>query len=173
MLEFSKKGAFMKKPIVIAFSSLLLVVTGGFVFCDGLLFVGKVHAQAGAAQPKAPAARSRNACSLATLRGEYLFTGRGDAAGYEHSPTLPMVFAGVRTFNGQGQLSQVETISLGGKIRRLREEGVYTMDADCTGTMTIAGDRTFDIFVGREGAEGVAIRTTDGSVGTHTFNRTR
>ena len=160
----------MKRKITFALGAFVVVLVGASVFrSGGVSLLSNVHAQGGGAQAQSPGAQVRKTCSLSTLRGEYLFTGRGDAAGYEHGPALPMVFAGVRTYDGQGRLSQVETISLGGKVRRSREEGVYTMDADCTGTMTVAGVRTFDMFVSRDGSEGVAVRTSDGSISTHTF----
>ena len=126
---------------------------------------------AGVRQLPALRGQSQKACSANTLRGEYLFQGRGDAPGYRQAAASPMVFAGVRTFDGRGKVSQIETISLGGAIQRMREEGTYTVDAECNGTMTIAGNRTFDMFLSRHGNEGVAIRTTDGSIGTQTFKK--
>ena len=125
----------------------------------------------GALVLRTPKVQARHGCSEATLQGEYLFNGRGDAPAYEHAPGLPIVFAGVRTFDGERNLSQVETISLGGSILRgHRDEGVYTLGADCTGTMTIA-NRNFDIFVNEDGSEGVAIGTDDGRVGSQTFKK--
>lgn len=120
---------------------------------------------------QAPKAQARNGCGVSTLRGEYLFDGRSEAPEYAHVPGRPIVFGGVRTFSGEGHVSQVETISFGGSVRRgEREAGVYTLDPDCTGTMTIA-DRNFDMFVSKGGREGVAIRTDEGSVNTQTFRR--
>ncbi len=72
----------------------------------------------------------------------------------------------MRTFDGAGNLSQVLTLSFGGEItRRLFNTGTYTLDSDCTGTMTIAGTNHWDIFVARDGSEGVGVRTDDGIIG--------
>src|SRR5207248_4587074 len=53
-------------------------------------------------------------CSVATLYGDYLFTGRADAPKYEHIATFPRVFAGVYTFDGEGKMSGVASQSRGG-----------------------------------------------------------
>ena len=110
-------------------------------------------------------------CSVATLQGEYLITGRGDSRSDLPNPALPLVFAGVRTFDGAGNLSQVETVSIGGRIVRGQvDTGTYSLDSNCIGEMTVA-TRTFDIFVARDGGEGVAIGTNDGAIGLHTFKQ--
>ncbi len=110
-------------------------------------------------------------CSEATLQGEYLIIGRADSRSDLPNPMLPLVFAGVRTFDGTGNLSQVETVSRGGVIVRGQvDTGTYTLDSNCIGEMTVA-TRTFDIFVARDGSEGVAVGTTEGGIGTHTFKQ--
>ncbi len=116
--------------------------------------------------------RSRHQeCSEATLQGEYLISGRADSRSDLPNSRLPLVFAGVRTFDGAGNLSQAETLSRGGEIVRGQvDEGTYTVDSNCIGEMTVA-TRTFDIFVARDGSEGIAVGTTEGVIGLHTFKR--
>lgn len=115
--------------------------------------------------------RKQAECSKATLQGEYLIIGRADSRSDSPTPTRPLVFAGVRTFAGDGVLSQVETVSIGGQISRLHaDSGIYTLDSNCIGTMTVA-TRNFDIFVARDGSEGVAVGTIDGGIATHSFKR--
>ena len=116
--------------------------------------------------------QARHACSVATLQGEYLFTVRGDAPGYAHTGGSPVVAAGVRTFDGAGNFSQVATVSMGGTIiSRDPLEGVYTLDADCTGTMTVAGTRHFDVFMSKDGSEGFAIQTDNGTIAIQTLKK--
>ena len=143
--------------VVVAVASMLL---GGLVFRNGRAgIVRRVQAQEG--------------CSVATLQGTYLFDGRTDAPEYAHDvPGFPGLNAGLGTFDGEGNLSQVSTVSNGGDITQgLRESGVYTLGADCTGTITIAGVSNFDIYVSSDGTELVAIRTDDGRIGFKTFHR--
>lgn len=140
------------------------------------LTIGPASRAAGQVGSKKAARRD---CSKATLQGEYLFTGRVDSRSDLPNPMRPLVFAGVRTFDGQGSLSQVETVSRGGEILRGEGgKGTYRLDSNCIGTMTIAGlagssapIRTFDIFLTADGSEGVAVGTNEGGIATHTLKR--
>jgi hypothetical protein len=82
----------MKRIVVRSTVKLVLagVLVGGFVFQNGRAGI-VVHAQEG--------------CSLATLRGEYLFYNRSDAPAYAQDPLFPELVVGVRTFDGEGNLS--------------------------------------------------------------------
>jgi hypothetical protein len=110
-------------------------------------------------------------CTLATLQGTYLFTVRLDNRSDLPDPKLPGVVAGVRTFDGAGNLSQVASDSMGGVItQRIAATGTYTLDSDCIGTMTIRG-RPWDIFVAEDGSEGVGTRTDPGTIAAQTFKK--
>src|SRR5713101_3420873 len=90
-------------------------------------------------------------CSVATLFGDYLFTGRADSPAYAHTAGFPRAFAGVFTFDGEGKMSGVSSQSLGGVIRRVNVSATYTLDSDCTGTLTFASDgQLFQIFIARD-----------------------
>ena len=116
--------------------------------------------------------QARHGCSVGTLQGEYLFYNRNDAPGYAHGPLFPELVVGVRTFDGEGNLSQVWDRSRGGEITQgSQDTGVYTLGDDCIGTMLIAGDRRWDLFVTEDGSEGVAIRTDDGRIGFGTLKK--
>lgn len=113
-------------------------------------------------------------CSEATLQGEYLIIGRADSRSDSPNPARPLVFAGVRIFDGEGNLSQIETVSRGGEILHEEEPGTYTLDSNCIGTVTVLTPppaRSFDIFVARDGSEGVAVGTATGGIASHTFKR--
>ena len=111
-------------------------------------------------------------CSVATLFGEYLFTGRADAPAYAHTAGLPSVFAGVFTFNGEGEMSGVSSQSRGGvTFSRRNVSATYILDSNCMGTITFSGGERFDIFIARDGGEGNFIRVDEGSIATRTIRR--
>ncbi len=111
-------------------------------------------------------------CSVATLFGDYLFTGRADNPAYAHTAGFPRAFAGVFTFDGEGKMSGVSSQSLGGVIRRVNVSATYTLDSDCTGTLTFASDgQLFQIFIARDGSEGNFIRADEGTIATRTIKR--
>jgi hypothetical protein len=64
-------------------------------------------------------------------------------------------------FNGNGTLSSpFATVSINGTIRHSGGGlGVYTVNADCTGTLTFTGGPSFDIFVDASGEELWMIQT--------------
>lgn len=104
-------------------------------------------------------------CSLATLRGTYLLTARMDAPSYMPSPGVPQVVGGLRISDGAGHITGHATVNAGGVItQNVNAPGVYTLNADCTGTMTNAGTRHYDIFAASDGSEVVGIRTDTGVV---------
>ena len=128
-----------------------LVISGGLVWAEG-------H-------------HHNEGCTLATLQGNYLVTVRQDNRIDAPDPMLPQVVAGIRTFDGEGNLSQVVSDSRGGTItRRAAATGTYTLDSNCMGTMTING-RNWDIYVAEDGSEGIGSRTDDGFIGSQTFKR--
>lgn len=112
-----------------------------------------------------PTPQPAKACTAATLQGTYLLTARLDAPGYAPLTGVPQVVGGFRTFDGAGNIIGVVTVNAGGIISHFaRNPGVYTLNADCTGTMTNSGLRHYDIFVAPDGSEAIAIRTDEGVV---------
>jgi hypothetical protein len=79
-------------------------------------------------------------CSLATLTGNYGFTQTGffnfpETGGGGYAPTADV---GLATFNGAGNFTANFTDSTNGKITTgLSAPGTYTVNSDCTGTLTI------------------------------------
>ena len=112
-------------------------------------------------------------CSVATLFGDYLFTGRADAPMYEHIATFPRVFAGVYTFDGEGNLSGVASQSRGGvTVSKILVKATYTLDSECMGTVTFHPDEQhFDMFIARDGNDGNFIRVDQGTIATRTITR--
>ncbi len=114
-----------------------------------------------------PSVQAGEGCTLATLQGDYLHTGGAQARiDQSDDPTFPRVFAGVETFDGEGNWSVRFTGSFGGEIRSQAEgSGTYTLNSDCTGTIHGRNDN-WDLFVTRDGREGAIIRTDDGTIAT-------
>jgi hypothetical protein len=71
-------------------------------------------------------------CSNATLKGEYAFG--------VTNLTIPQVVAGIKVFDGNGNLTQRDYIGDSSPAEFApagQERGTYTVNSDCTGSMTI------------------------------------
>ncbi len=100
-----------------------------------------------------PVVHAQGGCSVATLQGEYLVTGRAVNPSGQSDPTFPRVMIAVWTFDGAGNMSGLNTTSEGGLIRRRAlVAATYALDSDCNGTLT---------FLGSSMSEGVAVRPFD------------
>ena len=98
-------------------------------------------------------------CTLKTLNGVYVFT----ATGYNITPSgpIPKAIVEVIDFNGDGMLAvPAATVSINGVISRTIDgSGTYTVDEDCTGTITFTPGPGFDIFIAPNGKELYMIQT--------------
>ena len=114
-------------------------------------------------------------CTAGTLRGQYVFTGRGLIEPVE--PGVQRMHYGIFVFDGAGKLSGKQSSSRGGKIGREKLEGTYTLDADCSGTMTFGfifkpdSQTHWDIYVTRDGKTGHMIRMDDGAMAVRSFEK--
>jgi len=118
---------------------------------------------------------AQNQCTTGTLQGQYVFTGRGFIEPVE--PGVQRMHYGIFVFDGAGKLSGKQSSSRGGKIGREKLEGTYTLDADCSGTMTFGfplkpGSQThWDIYVTKDGKTGHMIRMDDGAMAVRSFEK--
>jgi hypothetical protein len=81
----------------------------------------------------APAHADDHNCSLARSAGKWSFTDQGTVVGIG-----PRTAMGVFTFDGEGNLQNgVATSSLNGAIASETFSGTYTVNADCTGTISV------------------------------------
>ena len=114
-------------------------------------------------------------CTTGTLRGQYVFTGRGFIEPIE--PGVQRMHYGIFVFDGAGKLSGKQSSSRGGKIGREKLEGTYTLDADCSGTMTFAflnrpaSQTHWDMYVTEDGRTGNIIRMDDGAMAVRSFQK--
>src|SRR5262249_48761137 len=115
-------------------------------------------------------------CSVGTLDGDYLVTGRSDSRDDMPRGTFPHVLVGVYSFNGAGSFALRSTISRGGVIAHETGVGVYSLDTDCTGRLTYrldsgGADVHWDILVTRDGDEGAYVRTDPGTIATRAIKK--
>jgi hypothetical protein len=84
---------------------------------------------------------------------------------------------GVFVFDGTGKFSGKQSSSRGGKIGREKLQGTYTLDADCTGTMTFEpvvnpGNQIhWDLYLTEDHKRGHIIRMDDGSMAVRSFEK--
>ena len=103
-------------------------------------------------------------CSVATLRGTYLFAIEGMVVnGSEH---LPFAGAGYEVYDGRGNLRVHISFSENGAITRNAQfPGTYTVNRDCTGTSALPSrNEHFDMFVAPDGSMFTFVSTDPGVV---------
>jgi hypothetical protein len=131
----------------------------GLVAVAGLGFSGTIAASN-------DNARGRG-CTLATLKGQYLFADAGTLLPpLVPQPTLT-AWAGFHVFNGDGTGTDVITGRAGGQIvlENVVSPTRYSVDADCTGSLTVLGGPTFSIFIATDGDSIATIATGPGGAG--------
>lgn len=118
-------------------------------------------------------AHSEGGCGLDALKGRFVFTGRGfiEAA----QPGIQRMHYGFLDFDGAGKLAGKQSSSRGGKIGREQLKGSYTLDADCTGTITLGGivgsETHWDFYLTEDRKRGHMIRMDEGNMAVRTFER--
>jgi hypothetical protein len=121
-------------------SRTLLAVQAALVLAGGL------------ALPSVASADTTDGCSAATLRGVYMFR----ASGYNivNGVALPKAIIETIVFHGDGNVTTpAVSVSINGTILQPPQgnPGTYTVDADCTGTLTFADGPSFDLQVRPKG----------------------
>ncbi len=78
-------------------------------------------------------------CTDSTIKGTYAFTIHGQIL----TPNGPLLVDGIAktTFDGRGELTQVSAVAINGNIPLIwsPSTGTYTVNSDCTGTITQIG----------------------------------
>ena len=121
-----------------------LKTIGGVAFAGSLIATAMMFGSSGNAKADA----QPGLCGAHTLRGSYVFNAHGwNIVG---GVAVPKAIVEGIDFNGDGTLvSPFATASINGTIIRSSGGlGTYTVEADCTGTLTFPGPGiSFDIFV--------------------------
>ena len=131
--------------------ALILVVVGAAALLTSV----------GAGYAKDEDASSRAKCSVATLKGTYLFAQNGvELKGNEQRP---FALAGYDVFDGQGGVKGVASGNFNGEVfRNDRFTGTYCVKANCTGTVTLRGGGAAtqgDVFIAPDGSKFAFVRT--------------
>ena len=118
----------------------------GLVVAVGLLTVGQ-----GYAKDK----HDKGICSLATLKGRYLFASTGTLLPPAFGVTEPtqVADAGYHVFNGDGTGTDIVTVRVGTTIvlENFVTPTSYTVNANCTGVLTVPNGPSFDLFIAPNG----------------------
>jgi hypothetical protein len=102
-------------------------------------------------------------CSVATLKGTYLYAYEGFTI--EGNTKGPFAVAGSEVFDGQGNVRSISTVSTNGKIdRNVRIDGEYVVNADCTSTASYSDGTNYDQFLSPDGSTFVLVQTNPGTV---------
>lgn len=127
----------------------------------------------------APRAKAEDkGCSEATLKGSFGYTATGTLL----LAAVPAPFAGPfgevgrQTFDGYGNTSATATINANGNITPVTIQGTYTVNPDCTGSMTrnvspigaIAHD---DFVIDDDRVEIRTISTDPGAIETYVYRK--
>lgn len=111
-------------------------------------------------------------CNAATLRGAYMF----HASGYNivNGAALPKAIIETVIFDGLGNVTTPEvSVSINGILLQPPQgnPGNYTVDADCTGTLTFADGPMFDLQITPNGKSINMLQTNPNTVMQGTAER--
>jgi hypothetical protein len=114
-------------------------------------------------------------CTVGTLKGQYVFSGRGFIEATE--PGVQRMHYGFFNFDGSGKLTGKQSSSRGGKIGREELEGTYTLESDCSGTVSFSfvgnpqSETHWDVYVTSDGRKGQMIRMDEGNMAVRSFEK--
>ena len=127
--------------------------------------------------PSAQAAQHRE-CSDATLRGSFGYTATGTLlpAAFPAALAGPFGEIGRQTFDGSGNTTATATINANGNIVNVTIQGTYTVNPDCTGSMTrnvspLGVTAHDDFVIDDDGLELRTISTDPGAIETYVYRK--
>jgi hypothetical protein len=98
--------------------------------------------------PKTAVVHADEGCSTTSLRGTYAVHGQGTflvaVPGFP-APPFPFGEVGIATFDGTGKLFGKTTVNASGLLLNPSFTGTYTVNSDCTGSVTIPSNTGFTI----------------------------
>jgi hypothetical protein len=144
---------------------LLKSITGYFLFVCALASLAATMTLGTPAAAR-EAADGRRVCSVGMLKGLYLWT--FDAYENFNGNFVPVPVMQGLQFNGDGTTyNTFGTVNIGGTIIFDATPGVgtYTVNPDCTGTMSVPNGPSFNMYVG-PGAQKIWLTQTAGGAGS-------
>lgn len=109
-----------------------------------------------------PIVHASGSCSNNSLRGNFGFQFNGNIIGFG-----PIAGVGVATFDGAGNFTQTDNVSINGLPAILNRpgSGTYSVNADCTGTQTLnTGGQVFHSTFVIVGKQSFSVQTDPGGV---------
>jgi len=108
-------------------------------------------------------------CGAHTLKARYAYAFSGfKTQGDTAAQRTPFAQAGHEIYDGKGGVVGNATGSYNGTIVRIKYTGTYTINADCSGSVTTTDDRGeaahYDIFVPSDGSSILYIQSDSGVV---------
>jgi hypothetical protein len=114
-----------------------------------------------------PALNAQCTLGNATLHGAYIVSGAGTVVGVGSLSAV-----GVHTWDGQGSTVATYTASVNGSIYPgITVTGRYSLNADCTGSLTESDGSHYNFVVSPNGSKATWIRTDTGTVVSGTETR--
>jgi hypothetical protein len=115
-------------------------------------------------------------CSVATMKGSYLYAQDGIILGKSTNKNQPFAQAGREHFDGKGGMSGMYSGNFNGIITRGSYKGTYTMNSNCSGTVAFEDNQKnashYDIYATQNGSEFVFVQTDSSSI-TAAYERRR
>jgi len=111
---------------------------------SGVLSVGAwtiaILISAGITRPQQSFAQDSQACNNGLIKGSYGFSIEGQKLAGP-GPVGPQVGVALATYDGMGGFTQIDTVTINGAVvadfTHTPANGTYTVNSDCTGTLTI------------------------------------
>jgi hypothetical protein len=108
---------------------------------------------------------SKATCSEATLHGTYLFAYDGVEITENDHGHAKFATAGYEVYDGNGEVNGVATTSVEGEISSNEPfSGTYTVNDDCTGTVSYTDGIQVDQFIAPDGSMLTFVQTNPGVV---------
>lgn len=140
----------------------------------GILAVSMFYTQSLAAQEQSKVKE----CSNATVQGSFGYTSTGTLLDSYVPPPYagPFTEVGRETFDGKGNTHATATLSANGNISQVTIDGTYTVNPDCTGSMTLNVsplDATVhaDFAIDEDGTELRVIGTDSGVIESRLYKK--
>jgi hypothetical protein len=113
--------------------------------------------------------QGNSTCTAAAIKGTFGFEGGGF-----NSSLVPLAVAGQAKLDGAGNLTGTESQSTGGTILSGAISGTYTVNSDCTGTITLTfshGTSTTNFVIVNGDQSALEISTNSGNIVTTTATK--
>ena len=146
------------KPVIVVAMVTTVMVMMGLVACQPIRPVN-------AANASDIETANQDECTLATLKGRYLFAHSGTflPPAFGVTEPTPGADAGFHIFNGDGTGTDIVTVRVGSTIvlENFVTPTSYTVNADCTGSYTVQvpDGPSFDLFIAPTGESIATIAT--------------